>query len=152
LTLVGYQTKIAAMDTNKIAAQISDIRVKINGYLLHELQNYGITGLATSHGGILIHLFHNEVVAMKDLAKVVRRDKSTVTALVGKLVANGYVERVASSDDQRSTLVRLTQKGEELRPVFMETSNRLLYRIWQGIDIQEQREVVRILEKIGANF
>ena len=140
------------MDTSKIAAQISDIRTKINGYLLQELQSYGITGLAPSHGAILNHLLHNEVVAMKDLAKAVRRDKSTVTTLVGKLIAGGYVEKVASNDDQRSTLVRLTQKGEELRPVFMEISEKLLRRIWQGIDILEQREVVRILKKIGTNF
>jgi DNA-binding MarR family transcriptional regulator len=89
---------------------------------------------------------------MKDLAKAVRRDKSTVTTLVGKLIAAGYVEKVASSDDQRSSLVRLTQKGETLRPVFMEISEKLLRRIWQGIDAKEQREVVRILKKIGANF
>lgn len=140
------------MDTNKIAAQISDVRTKINGYLLRELQNCGITGLAPSHGAILNHLFHNEVVSMKDLAKAVRRDKSTVTTLVGKLIAGGYVEKVASVDDQRSTLVRLTQKGEEFRPVFMEISEKLLNRIWQGIDAKEQKEVVRILKKIGDNF
>ena len=121
-------------------------------FLLQELQSYGISGLAPSHGAILHHLFHNEVVAMKDLAKAVRRDKSTVTTLVGKLIACGYVEKVASSDDQRSSLVRLTQKGEALRPLFMEISEKLLNRIWQGIDAKEQQEVVRILKKIGANF
>ena len=140
------------MDSNRIAAQISDLRTKINGFLLQELQSRGITGLAPSHGAILHHLFHNEVVAMKDLAKAMRRDKSTVTTLVGKLIASGYVEKVASSDDQRSTLVRLTQKGEALRPMFMDISEKLLRRIWQGIDAKEQEEVVRILKKIGANF
>ena len=71
---------------------------------------------------------------------------------MGKLIASGYVEKVASSDDQRSTMVRLTQKGETLRPMFMEISEKLLRRIWQGIDAKEQQEVVRILKKIGANF
>jgi len=140
------------MDTNRIAAQISDVRIKMNGFLIKELQNHGITGLAPSHGAILNHLFHNEKVAMKDLAKAVRRDKSTVTTLVGKLIAGGYVEKVASNDDQRSTLVRLTMRGEELRPVFIEISEVLLNRIWQGIEVQEQQEVVRILKKIASNF
>ena len=140
------------METNRIAAQISDIRTKINGYLLQELQKNGVTGLAPSHGALLNHLFHNKVVAMKDLAKAGRRDKSTVTTLVGKLIAGGYVEKLPNRDDQRSYLVRLTQKGEELRPVFIDISNRLLSRIWQGIDSTEQQEVVRILKKIGDNF
>lgn len=140
------------MDTNRVAAQISDIRIKINSYLLQELQKNGISGLAPSHGALLNHLFHNKVVTMKDLAIAVRRDKSTVTSLVGKLVAEGYVEKQPSVDDQRSYNVMLSQKGEKLRPVFMEISNTLLSRIWQGVDDTERLEVMRILKKIGDNF
>jgi MarR family transcriptional regulator, organic hydroperoxide resistance regulator len=136
----------------RIAAQISDVRAKINSYLLKELHNYGINGLVPSHGAVLKHLFTHEVVTMKDLAKAVRRDKSTVTTLVAKLIAKGYVEREAGSDDQRIIHVRLTQKGEELRPVFLKISENLLRQIWKGIDDAEQKEVVRILEKIGLNF
>jgi len=140
------------METNRIAAQVSDVRAKINNFLLQELQSRGISGLAPSHGAILHHLFHNDVVAMKDLAKAIRRDKSTITPLIKKLIASGYVEKISSSHDQRSSLVRLTQKGEELRPVFMEISEKLLSRIWHGIETKEQQEVLRILKKIGTNF
>ena len=140
------------METNRIAAQVSDVRAKINNFLLQELQSRGISGLAPSHGAILHHLFQNDVVVMKDLALAIRRDKSTVTPLIGKLIASGYVEKISNSKDQRSSLVRLTKKGEELRPVFMEISEKLLSRIWHGIDAKEQQEVVRILKKIGANF
>jgi MarR family transcriptional regulator, organic hydroperoxide resistance regulator len=140
------------MDTSKIAAQISAIRTAINNFLLRELDSHGITGLAPSHGAILHHLFNNERVAMKDLAKAVRRDKSTVTALVAKLIASGYIEKVSSEDDQRSVLVRLTPKGEQLRPIFTEISKKLVSRVWQGIAVEDQQAVVRILEKIRSNL
>ena len=140
------------MDTRNIAAIISDTRAGINRYLLQELKRLGIEGLAPSHGAILYHLFNNDQVTMKDLAKAVRRDKSTVTALVGKLVANGYVEKMSSAQDQRTVCVRLSAKGAALQPVFEEVSRNLIDRIWRGVDEAEQRELVRLLRKIRANL
>jgi len=140
------------MDTRNIAAIISDTRAGINRYLLQELKRLGIEGLAPSHGAILYHLFNNDQVTMKDLAKAVRRDKSTVTALVGKLVANGYVEKMSSAQDQRTVCVRLSAKGAALQPAFEEVSRNLIDRIWRGVDEAEQRELVRLLRKIRANL
>lgn len=140
------------MDTSNIAAIISETRAGINRYLLQELKRLGIEGLAPSHGAILYHLFNNDQVTMKDLAKAVRRDKSTVTALVGKLVANGYVEKMSSAQDQRTVCVRLSAQGEALQPAFEEVSRNLIGRIWRGVDEAEQRELVRLLRKIRANL
>ncbi len=140
------------METKSIAALISDTRAGINRHLLQELKRLGIEGLAPSHGAILHHLFNNEQVTMKDLAKAVRRDKSTVTALVGKLVTNGYVEKVSSTQDQRTVFVRLSPKGQALKPVFQEVSRNLIERIWRGFDETEQQELVRLLRKVRANL
>jgi DNA-binding MarR family transcriptional regulator len=140
------------MDTRNIAAIISDTRAGINRYLLQELKRLGIDGLAPSHGAILYHLFNNDQVTMKDLAKAVRRDKSTVTALVGKLAANGYVEKISSTQDQRTVYVRLSAKGQTLQPAFEDVSRNLIDRIWHGVDEAEQQELVRLLKKIRGNL
>lgn len=140
------------METKSIAAIISDTRASINRYLVQELDRLGIKGLAPSHGAIMYYLFNNEQVTMKDLAKAARRDKSTVTALVAKLAAAGYVQKLGSSEDQRTVYVTLSPEGKALKPVFEEISNRLLERIWQGVDESEQKELVRILKKVRSNF
>lgn len=140
------------METKAIAAIISDTRASINRQLLQELKRFGVEGLAPSHGNILFHLFNNDQVTMTDLAKAVRRDKSTVTALVAKLVSSGYVQKTCCAHDQRTVYVSLSPKGEALKPVFEEISAGLIARIWQGIDESEQVEVVRILKKIRGNF
>jgi DNA-binding MarR family transcriptional regulator len=140
------------MEAKQIAALIGGIRANINRFLLEELKRYGITGLAPSHGAILFYLFANQTVTMKELAKAVRRDKSTVTTLVGKLVSNGYVQKENSTDDQRTINVCLTRKGKALKPAFDEISERLMEQIWRGIHEPEKKEVVRILNKIASNF
>jgi len=140
------------METKSIPAIISDTRASINRHLLKELNRLGIKGLAPSHGAILFHLFNNEQVTMKELAKAVRRDKSTVTALVAKLVCAGYVQKVRSPEDQRTVCVTLSEGGKALKPSFEEISEALIARVRQGIDEEEQRELVRILKKVRANF
>lgn len=140
------------MDTKGIIALISDVRANANRFLMEELSRHNIKCLSPSHGAILFHLFANETSTMKDLAKAVRRDKSTVTALITKLAAAGYIRKTANANDQRSTEVRLTRKGEALKPVFMEISDNLLRRAWRGINEEEQKEIMRILEKIRSNY
>ncbi|HBA88388.1 MAG TPA: MarR family transcriptional regulator [Geobacter sp.] len=140
------------MESKAIAALISDTRTSINRHLIEELKRNGVEGLAPSHGAILYHLFNNEQVTMKDLAKAVRRDKSTVTALIAKLVSSGYVEKANSPQDLRTVYVTLTAKGKALKPVFEEISAGLIGRIWRGVDPAEQNEMVRILKKIRSNF
>jgi DNA-binding MarR family transcriptional regulator len=135
-----------------IAAQISRARSSINRFIVHELKKNGISGLGPSHGGIFFYLFHNEPVTMKELAEAIRRDKSTITALVGKLVEKGYVQKETSLEDMRTVKVRLTEKGKAFQPVFEQISSRLIRRIWQGIDPDDQKTVIRILQQIESNF
>lgn len=140
------------MNTDGIIALIGDVRAGANRFLVRELEKRGIKGLSPSHGAVLFYLFNTQKATMKDLAKAVHRDKSTITALVAKLVEHGYVGKEAGILDQRNIEVRLTDKGESLRPVFLELSEKLLANAWKGIDEAEQKEVINILEKIRRNF
>ena len=142
---------IDCMSKQEIASLISRVRSGINKFLIKELKRYDIAGLAPSHGAILHHLFTHRNVTMKDLAQAVQRDKSTVTSLVGKLVNNGYVRKVAVDNDQRSIEVMLTAKGEQIRPLFMDIAENLIDKIWEGISEDEKEKVIMILNKIKNN-
>jgi MarR family transcriptional regulator, organic hydroperoxide resistance regulator len=89
---------------------------------------------------------------MRVLAKRINRDKSTVTALVKKLVALGYVERLEDPDDHRVTLVRLTEKGWGLQQQFEEISSILLNNVYRGLSRQEKEAIIGGLERIAENL
>jgi DNA-binding MarR family transcriptional regulator len=89
---------------------------------------------------------------MRVLADRIDRDKSTVTALVKKLVALGYVETLDDPGDKRVTLVRLTQKGEDLKKTFGEISRMLLDTVYRGFSQREREDIVRGLERIERNL
>jgi MarR family transcriptional regulator, organic hydroperoxide resistance regulator len=140
------------MKTDQIISLISTIREKANRFIVQEMTSRGITGLVPSHGNILVFLFKNTTLTMKDLASMIGKDKSTITALVDKLVALGYVEKKKDEFDNRVVLVNLTEKGEALKPSFAEISNSLLSNVYDGISEEEKVQLVAILSKIENNL
>lgn len=131
---------------------ISKIREKTNRFIISEMAKYGVEDMAISHGDIIFALFHAPRLTMADIAKRIDKDKSTVTALVDKLVRIGYVTKERDSVDSRVVYVALTPQGEELKPVFETISQEMLDVFYFHISDQEKEELLRILMKIYHNF
>ena len=96
---------------------VSKIHEQGNRFIIEELKNNGAEGLAPSHGDILVCLYKNGKMTMKDIANCIHRTKPTVTVLVDKLEKLGYLKREASVEDNRSTNIVLTQKGEDFKVI-----------------------------------
>lgn len=140
------------MKTRDVISLISKIRQKVNGLIVSELSRNGIEGLAVSHGDILYALFQKQRMTMAEIAGRIARDKSTVTALIDKLVKQGYVMKERDSEDTRVVYVTLTPKGQELAPLFEAISGKLLETFYTDITEEEKQELLRILSKIDDNF
>ncbi|WP_429309019.1 MarR family winged helix-turn-helix transcriptional regulator [Paenibacillus mucilaginosus] len=142
----------AVMETRDVISFIAKIRDKVNRFIVLELGKHGIDGIGTSHGDILYALFANPRLPMADIAKRIHKDKSTVTALVDKLVRLGYVTKERDTEDSRVVYAALTQKGSALEPVFESISREVLDVFYTNITDQEQQDLLRILKKIDQNF
>jgi MarR family transcriptional regulator, organic hydroperoxide resistance regulator len=138
--------------TDNIISLMSAIRENSNKLIVREMAGRNIKGLVTSHGDILMALFEKKVLTMKEIAGRIERDKSTVTALIGKLIKFGYVKKESDPQDSRVVLVALTEKGKNLRPDFDDISNKLLSTVYKGISDNEKKTVSAILNKIKRNF
>ncbi|OEH91361.1 hypothetical protein BFG57_05715 [Bacillus solimangrovi] len=127
---------------------ISRIREHANKFIVSELEKRGITGMAPSHGDILMVLYQHEQATMKQLAESIKRTKPTVTVLVNKLVDLGFVQKQKGSIDGRMTYITLTEEGENLRSVFFEISDQLNDVVYDGLSIEEQEQLHHMLERI----
>lgn len=130
----------------------SKIRDAVNKLIVTELEKHGVEGIVPSHGGILANLYQQNEVSVKELAEKVNRTQPTVTVLVDKLVKLGYVERVKSKEDSRVTLIKLTDKGLRLEPIFQEVSNRLNETIYGGLADTEKEQLEELLDKVLQRF
>jgi DNA-binding MarR family transcriptional regulator len=140
------------MDIKDIISLISKIRESANKFIISEMDRWGIEGLAPSHGDILVALLKAERLTMKELAEKIDKDKSTVTALVEKLIKQRYVEKTRDIEDSRVVFVTLTRSGKALKPMFDAISEELLSVVYKDIQQSEKEELINTLTKIKNNF
>jgi len=140
------------METKDIISLISKIRGSANKFITDEMENWGVKGLVPSHGDIIAALLKREKLTMKELAEKIGKDKSTITALVDKLIRLGYVEKTRDIEDNRVVFVTLTEKGEELKPMFAAISQDLLSVVYKDISENEKEGLIKTLKKIKNNF
>ncbi|MDF2887567.1 MAG: transcriptional regulator [Lacrimispora sp.] len=140
------------MREQDIISVLSKIRTQANQFIIKKMANYGVYELAPSHGDIIFTLLRKEKITMKDLAGSIKKDKSTVTVLVEKLVRLGYIKKERDVADNRITYLSLTQKGADLKPMFEDISKNLFDTVYQDIPKEEREALMQSLDKINHNF
>lgn len=78
------------------------------------LEPYGLTytGYIT-----MMALWEKDNVNVKELGSRLFLDSGTLTPLLKKLEAQGYLERTRDPRDERNIIIRLTDKGRDLKSV-----------------------------------
>ena len=116
------------------------------------MEFHGIEAIVTSHGDILYALDQKNRMTMAEIASVIRKDKSTVTSLVDKLVKLGYVSKERDTEDTRVIYVTLTREGQELMPIFHQISRELLEAFYVGITEEEKELLFSLLNRVYTNL
>lgn len=128
---------------------ISQIKERMGTFIISELESRGIKGMVGSHGDILAALYQSPTpLTMKEIAQTINRTQPTVTVLVDKLVALGYLTRIKNPNDLRSKQVKLTQNGIDFKDIFFEISGSINTELHKNISSAEADQLEMILQKI----
>ncbi|MFH0974386.1 MAG: MarR family winged helix-turn-helix transcriptional regulator [Spirochaetota bacterium] len=141
------------MKIKNTLSNISRIKEAADNFIMRELEKKGIKGIVTSHGGILHHLYLSQSpLTMTDLSGKINKTQPTITVLINKLVALGYVKKEKSQNDGRIFYISLTKKGESFRKIFYEISQELNKKIHSVLTETESDTIDELLGKIAKNF
>lgn len=140
------------MQKNLTFYLIARIREKANNFIQNSLIEYGLKELAPSHGDILFALFKHESLTMKEITEVIDRDKSTVTGLIVKLEKLGLVTKIPDKKDRRTIYIRLTSKGQQLKPTLIAISDELIEKLNNGLNFEEQLQLEKLLNKVNSHW
>ena len=94
----------------------------------------------------MIVLWEKPCLTSKELGQKLFLDSGTLTPLMKKLEAKGYITRHRSAEDERNLVVTLTEEGQALLP-----EAARVYREMVGqfkLDEEDTREVYRLLYKM----
>ncbi len=127
---------------------ISKIHEKGNRFIIDELKKNGAEELVPSHGDILVCLYNQNKMTMKDIADKIHRTRPTVTVLVDKLEKLGYLKREISKEDSRYTYIVLTKKGQDFKPIFEKISKDLNNMLYKNLSVEESDILENLLQKI----
>ena len=87
-------------------------------------------------------------VGQLGLGRRLRLEKSTVSRLVGQLVARGWVERRADQRDGRAVLLHLTPAGEQAARQLRAAREAKFARLLESIPPDQRGEVLRALSTL----
>jgi DNA-binding MarR family transcriptional regulator len=142
------------MDQEKYVLHfLSKTKKKMTKFIEEQLIEEGINDLVPAYGNILTALYNHEGrLMMKDIARIVGKDKSTITALIKSLIILDYVKKVKSKEDKRITYIELTEKSYAIKSKFDRISNNLNKKAFHGFTRKEKENFLKLLKKMNNNF
>jgi DNA-binding MarR family transcriptional regulator len=115
-------------------------------------RNLGDSGLYAGQDGVILALAEEDGLPAGSLAQKLGVKAPTITRTIGRMEAQGFVERRADADDARLTKVYLTESGRstvERINVSAQACDTLATR---GFSDKEIRTAVRLLKAIDSNL
>ncbi|SEG88123.1 DNA-binding transcriptional regulator, MarR family [Nonomuraea solani] len=97
---------------------------------------------------VMLALWENEPLSVKELGELLQLDPGTLSPLLKRLQALGYLSRERNSQDERALAVTLTPAGRKLRAEAEKIPPAIVARL--GMSLEELQELHRSLTRVIA--
>ncbi|MDT5210355.1 MAG: MarR family transcriptional regulator, organic hydroperoxide resistance regulator [Mycobacterium sp.] len=87
-------------------------------------------------------------LSVKQIATALQLDSATLSPMLKRLEAGGYIDRSRSTADERTTHIELTADGQALRDRALAIPPAVVARL--GVDLAELEELRRVLTRVNA--
>ncbi len=123
----------------------TSITVFIKRSIEQLLKPYNLTHLQFS---ILMNLYKNNVSTQKEMLKNTYGDEASITRVLDRLEAKGYIKRVRSEEDKRKKKLILTDEGTELMTKIIKYTGYINKELAKELNKEEEKEFLRLLQKV----
>lgn len=107
-------------------------------------------GISESQCFVLVEIGRKPDISVKELAEILRLDKSGISRTVEELVQKNYVERKPSKEDRRFVVLNLTSEGQERFERIEKDMNRKFKEILDKIPADKRTQIIEALELFNA--
>ncbi len=132
-----------------LITQIKQVQGRIFDALL---QKAGIEEFNGAQGRILYVLWQEDGLPVVELAKRTGLAKTTLTSMLERMDAKGFLERVPDRKDRRMLRIFLTPKAQELSDRYNQVSDKMNRIFYQDFSEEEIIVFEDALEKILDNL
>ncbi len=114
--------------------------------------NHAGLNLTIEQWSVLYHLWKQDGISQQDLCKATFRDKPSMTRLVDNLEKAGLVKRVASKEDRRKNLIKLTEKSQQMQSTCHGFAEETVEEAIAGIDAEQIEVCKQVLKVVYENL
>ncbi|MGD8719462.1 MAG: MarR family transcriptional regulator [Candidatus Zixiibacteriota bacterium] len=132
-----------------LIAQIHQIGERI---LARKLKEHGLDQINPPQGRILFALWRRDGISIQELGTRTKLAKSTLTAMLDRLEASGFVRRTPAETDRREVLINLTAKDRALRKAYNAVSQEMTALFYRGLGEEERDRFEGYLRRILDNL
>jgi DNA-binding MarR family transcriptional regulator len=100
--------------TQEIGYLLNRAARRWNALFIERLRAHGVGDIRPSFGAVMVPLFEQDGLRLGQLARRAGLSKQTVTNIVGRIEAIGYLARRPDPEDGRAIRVHLTPRGRAL--------------------------------------
>ncbi|MCE9499690.1 MAG: MarR family transcriptional regulator [Leptospira sp.] len=136
------------MKQDRLLVLITALRDQILDEVKKDYFRFGLTNITPAMGAVLCALKNDRPQSMKEIAKQIFRDQSSVTPLVQKLVDLSFVIQERSPSDAREYQVRLTATGKTTRLKIIRAGRRMNTRLYRGISAVDRKRLISLLAQL----
>lgn len=115
------------------------------------LSRRGLEDLAGARGRVIFALWNEDNIPIKKLVEKTSLDKATLTGIIDRMERDGYVKRIQSPEDKRSTLISRTGKDEIFKSKIAQVSDEQNAIFYKGFSTSEIEEFENYLKRILEN-
>lgn len=132
------------MESN-IGKEIAILARQFNKYIARELQGQDIL---TSEYIFIASIEEDKQCNQQDICNLYSIDKSVATRATESLVRKGFIERLKNPHDKREHILKLTDKGKEVKPFIVDRLSHWTDIISEELNEDEVELVSSIIRKM----
>lgn len=103
-------------------------------------------GVSQTQCFVIVEIGRAPGISVKELAEILRTDKSAISRSVEELVQKGFVERTPSKEDRRYVELRLLPKGQERFDKIEKDMYQKFKEVWERIPAEKRDPVLESLK------
>ena len=116
-----------------------------------KLKDYNIE-INPAQGRIMFVLWRNEGISINKLAEKTSLGKSTLTSMLDRLEAAGFIKRIPSRKDRRKIIIERTEKDRSFQNLYIQVSRDMTKLFYSAFSKDEIDEFENYLKRIFNNL
>jgi MarR family transcriptional regulator, lower aerobic nicotinate degradation pathway regulator len=142
-----YDPRVSQILCERLGFLFAKLHHRVSAESIRALREAGL-GLTGLHMGALSVVDSAGPMSQQTLGEHLKKDRTTIVAIVDELEGEGLVERRRNPDDRRAYALEVTAKGRDwlsrAQPVLATTDAELL----ADLDPEEQRALLELLQRV----